>query len=459
MTAAVVRSSSSRLAVRSIRRAMSTTPGKLRARSAVSVAGIVVLWAISLAAVLTAGHVIDGIGLTTVPAMIDAQRIHATLADADREAADAFLTGGTGTAERRYQSDVTAASDELERAAEHNGDGAPAARQLASIIALVAEYQGLVQTARTDNRQDFPVGAAYLRRASTLMHEPGDGILARVDSLDRMNSADLAVEDSSLWLVVVTVTASGLVTAALLALLVSLQAFIKRRFKRRWNARLLGSTALLGFLGCWLALQSVVSYEGLAMAERQAFPRLYAMWQMRSLVADASGNEWLSLVARGNGAAFDSAFNKETSEIVAGRLSQDSVRLARLGRVSFGGMLAAEIRAADFPGERDATVAVLAAYEVFLDADAAVRAKAATGDYDGAVALALDARGGHLEAAFSDLAGSLDAVIGLLQRRFDDAIGRSRPGPALLLAISFLSGSAVWLVVGGVRPRIAEYTA
>jgi hypothetical protein len=46
--------------------------------------------------------VIDGIGLTTVPAMIDAQRIHAILADADREAADAFLTGGAGSAERRY---------------------------------------------------------------------------------------------------------------------------------------------------------------------------------------------------------------------------------------------------------------------------------------------------------------------------------------------------------------------
>jgi hypothetical protein len=438
---------------------MSTTPGKLRARTAVIVAGIVVLWTVSLTAVLAADRAIDGIGLTTVPAMIDAQRIHATLADADREAADAFLAGGAGSAERRYEADVAAASDELERAAEHNGDGVPAGRQLASVIALVAEYQGLVQTARTDNRQDFPVGAAYLRRASTLMHEPGDGILARVDSLEGMNSADLAGEDSSLWLVVATGAACGVMTAVLLALLVSLQAFVRRRFRRRRNTRLLGSTALLGLLGCCLALQSVISYDGLATAERQAFPRLYAMWQMRSLVADASGNEWLSLVARGNGAAFDSAFNRETSQLVAGRLTPDSIRLARLGRVAFGGMLAAEIRAADFPGERDAAVAVLAAYEVFLHADAAVRAKATTGDYDGAVALALDARSGHLETAFSDLTGSLYAAIALVQRRFDDGIGRSRPGPPLLLAISLLSAAAAWLVVGGVRPRIAEYTA
>jgi hypothetical protein len=446
---------------RSVARALSTTPGKLRLWSLLVVSSVALLWLAGGTAVITMQDTVDSIGHHTVPAIIDARQIHATLADADRAAADAFLSSTVGNAspQRQYEADIGAAGRDLEQAAEHNTAGGQASQALETLIAMLTEYRGLVETARADNRLGYPLGAAYLRRASALMHDPRVGILARVDSLDALNSRDLSDEDSFLWL-----TAAALVGFALLAivafgLLVSMQVFIRRRFRRRRNKRLLGATALLVLLSGWLTVQSLSSYRSLATAEQQAFPRLHALWQARSLAADANGNESLSLIARGNGTAFDDAFKAETSQLADARLPSDAAASAARGQVLFGGILADEVRAASFPGELDSVTAVLSAYQRFLAADAAVRARAAAGDYDGAVALALGAHEGQLGAAFASLDAAFDRAIAVVQRHFDEAIGAAGPAGPVAGGVALLTLSIACLVLWGVQPRIVEYRA
>jgi hypothetical protein len=440
-------------------RKLSTTPGKLRLRSMLIVAGATMLSLSGGATVMSADGTVDRIGHHTELAIIDAQRIHSTLADADRLAADAFLAGSAASIApyRQYEADIMTASHELEQAAEHNGAGGKATQELEAIIAMTTEYRGLVETARADSRQDFPVGAAYLRRASALMHRPVDGILARVDSLDALSSRDLVEEDSDLAMTAAALVAFALIAIVVFSLLVSLQGFIRRRFRRRWNRPLLGATVLLTVVLGWLIGQSVSSYRSLTIAEQQAFPRVHALWQARSLAADANGNESLSLIARGNGAAFDNAFKAETKQLVSDTLTVDSIDLAAHGQVRFGGLLADEIRSASFSGEREAATAILYAYHAFLFGDGSIRAKATAGDYDGAVALAVGSGPGRLAAAFDDLEAAFDRAITIIQRYSDQAIAAASPSTPLIVGVPLFGISIVILVLWGVRPRIAEY--
>jgi hypothetical protein len=442
-----------------LRERTSTTPGRLWVMSVVLAAVSGLLWLAGSSTVVTAQTKVDQIGHRSGPAVIDAQKIHGALADADRSAANAFLsTGEQSLAPRqRYERDIALATHDLEQAAEHNTAGSQASDDLQAVNAAVAQYTGLVEAARANGRQGFPVGAAYLRAASRLMHQPGDGILARVDALAAVNSGNASVEYNSLWYLAALLAVFFAFGALLFALLISTQGYVRRRFRRRRNNRLMVATVLLLLLSGVMAGQALYTYRNLQTAEEQAFPRLHQLWQARATVADLNGNESLSLIARGNGSAFDEAFKAETLQLVDRPLTDALVEDAAQGKVQFKGLLADEIKQGGFPGERAAAVRALRAYQQFLAADAAVRARASTGDHDGAVALALGSSQGQLGAAFADLDAALGAAIEIDQREFDQAISRATPNLALNLAIPLCAVGIAVLVVWGLQPRIAEY--
>jgi site-specific DNA recombinase len=73
---------------------------------------------------------------------------------------------------------VTAASDELERAAEHNGDGAPAARQLASVIGRVGavtpvRVATLTRRSTDEEHQPYSIGAQDTRLDAYILSQEG----------------------------------------------------------------------------------------------------------------------------------------------------------------------------------------------------------------------------------------------------------------------------------------------
>src|SRR5690242_4533659 len=123
------------------------------------------------------------------PLSLDAEQIYTSLSDAGATAASAFLAGGLEPAQarQRYQADITQAAIKIEAASALVGSSAARtqlpgqlARKTAAADAAIGDdlailsgqlpaYADEVGTARADNRLGLPLGAAYLREASTLL--------------------------------------------------------------------------------------------------------------------------------------------------------------------------------------------------------------------------------------------------------------------------------------------------
>ena len=105
------------------------------------------------------------------PLTADAASIYRSLADADTTAAAGFLAGDeeSEATRERYATDIATASALLVKASANSGVRTGRARRSRSSISRLPRYAGLVETARTNNRQGLPLGGAYLRYANEQM--------------------------------------------------------------------------------------------------------------------------------------------------------------------------------------------------------------------------------------------------------------------------------------------------
>jgi hypothetical protein len=423
----------------------------------VIVIGTCMLWLVGEAAVVTARAEVDGFGYRTAPAMASALRLHAYLADADRLAANDFLLGSQGENEKRqeYELDLAAAVRELERAAELDEPAGRAGEQLQQISTLLIQYTGLVESARAYAHPPSPVGAAYLREASALMHRPDDGILARVDILATPNADDRAMDQMRLRPLMGMVVAFFAIALILLGLLVYTQAFLRRRFRRRSSPPILAAMFLLVALSAWMVLHSLTTYRNLSVAEGAAFAKLHRLSLMKSLAADANANESLSLIGRGDNGILQNEFQATTEQLANPPLTDDMADAGARGDIRFNGLLADELRDTTPPEDRAAPVRVLRGYQEFLAVDASFRAKAVAGKRDDAIALVVGST--QFGTAFADLNIALEQRIEVEQARFDSAVASARPGLDTDAGIWLGAAAIALLVLRSLRPRIAEY--
>jgi len=166
-----------------------TTPGRLRLLL-VTLVILSLAWGV-VAALIANQHASAAADVVAVsePLSLDAEQIYQSLSDADATAANAFLFGGIepAAARQRYQADIAQAAIRIQAASALVGSsaartqvpgkltkqasaaGSATGNDLATLSAGLPVYTGYVETARADNRQLLPVGAAYLREASDLL--------------------------------------------------------------------------------------------------------------------------------------------------------------------------------------------------------------------------------------------------------------------------------------------------
>jgi hypothetical protein len=414
-----------------------STPGRLAILMAALIIAGLATGVAGVVGAIQRADAVDAVRARSGPLAVRAQDLYRSLSDADATAAAAFLSNGVEpTALRdRYQSDIAAASAALAAA----GSGSTTAQDaVAQITAALPVYTGLVETARTYNRQQLPLGAAYLREASGLMRQR---LLPAANQLYQAETKQLAADRGSAagfpWvaLPLALITLAGLVLA---------QRLLSRRTNRLFNVGLLGSTAVTVALVLWLGLSWFAAQSHLHSSDRDGSAQVEVLAQARIAALQARADEALTLVARGNGGAFETDYQAQIKTLG--------------GTDGKGGLLLqARGQAAD-PAVRAAVDSASSDNQRWRAVHVKLRAADDGGDYPGAVALAIGGDQGSAASIFTQLDQNLAQAIARSNTTFGQQAGAA--GGALsgldigvaILTVLLLAG-----VIVGFQQRIAEY--
>jgi hypothetical protein len=420
-----------------VRGRAATTPGRLRLAMAAVVLAALVAGVVLVGVTAVQRNATDAVATRDEPLMVAADGLYASLSDADATAATTFLRGGTEPADlrARYLADLRRASVQLAGLG-RRVQGSSGAGAVAAIGAQLPVYSGLIETARANNRQGFPVGSAYLRQASDTMRRtilPAAGRLYAAEAERLGDNQRTGTSTGGLVAVLIA-------CAAALAVLVGAQVFVARRTHRVFNIPLVAATVVLAGLLAWVAIAMTSARDSLARAQRDGSDAVQVLSAARILWLRAQADESLALVARGGGAKYvdDVAVVDRLLEPPRGLLGEASRLAARTGSTTGVGDLTAT-----WHGVR-AEHARVAGLE-------------SAGNFGDAVRLAV---GAHArEAALGDrLNRRFGELLASAQRRFDDAAGSARSAlRALIVAIALLLVLAAVLGLLGLQTRLNEY--
>ena len=306
--------------VPSLRRVARTTPGVV-----VLVALAVVVCCAVAAAVCVAdlNHRIaehNTVLQRSEPFAYAAQNLYAALSEADAAAASAFLSGGiqTPAMRERYQQAVAAAASALTDVTAGATDE-DVRTAVAGIAAQLATYTGLVEAARANNLQGFPVGSAYLREASSLMQNellPGaEQILAR----------DLAAVDTG-QRNVASVSTVSIVLLSLLLIGTAVGSWIlARRTNRQFNLGLVVAAVCVLIAITWIGVATRLAAADIERSRTEGTARFAQLANARILAQQARTDETLQLIGRGDITAGEKSF-QATSTNCCSRLQAGAGR-------------------------------------------------------------------------------------------------------------------------------------
>jgi hypothetical protein len=350
-----------------------------------------------------------------------AQNLYAALSSADAAAATSFLSGGTQTPlmRARYQQALTAAASALADATA----GAPdvATREaLAAISARLVTYSGLVEAARANNVQRFPLGSAYLREASSVMQNdllPAarsilSAGLARVDQAQRQVASPPIASVVSLTVALATIGACSVLMLTLT--------------NRRFNIGLVGSGLLIVVVVVWIVAGTRLAADDINRARSEGTARFGDLAEARILAQQARTDEMLQIIARGDADVGEAAYARHIQSLHA-----------RLG------------------GESPSTAAAVdrwvAAHGIQTDAYRA-------GEYQRAVDLAIGPDGGGSAPEFaiveSNLRSEMEAARVRQREGLSDA-GRYLAGAPTTTVVAMVLAAAA--AAFGLWPRLKEF--
>jgi hypothetical protein len=421
-----------------VRERVATTPGKLVAISVL--VGVVALLFGTAAGLAERSrqHAAQAVRSQTEPLLRNAATLYASLSDANATATTTFLTGGLEPQTRRlrYQADLQSASDALSALTKQVGNSPDARSALTTISRQLPVYAGLVETARANNRQGFPVGAAYLRAASGMLTASTTGILPAANRLYGIEAQRLTASyrsgTSSTTLIVFVLAA-----VATLALLLLTAVYLRRVSRRTFNVPVVAGTVALLALSIWGIAGFVREQNALATAQRDGSDPVQVLSATSILASRAESDESLTLVNRGS----------DTQD----PLDFAAVQKALGPLIGEGAMLDARTATS---AEAQALAGDFAAYAA---EHARIGRLETAGEIPNAISLDVGTEAsGHSPA--DRINANLKAQAAAAQARFSSsATDATSALTGLSIAIPVLTVLAAVLVLFGLRRRINEY--
>ncbi|GGM88625.1 hypothetical protein GCM10011609_26720 [Lentzea pudingi] len=409
-----------------MRWATGTPPGRLSAMAAVLVALCLLAGLVGAVDIAQRRAALTEVTQRGIPLARAALDVYQSLSEADAAANSAFLVGDkAGPSERAgYLDHVQKAAVALSTAAAN----APTAttETVARLTAQLTNYAGLVDTAHTENKRGFALGAAYLRQASALVREVllPDSLALYREELGKLTQAQRDAS-SVAWLAI---------TSCLLALaaLVAVQLYLRETTRRTLNRGLLVATAAVLLSIGWLVTTSFAAANEVDTSLRGK-SRTEALAEARINALTARSTEALARVERSNADPYEQEFRAARDKLNAGK---DSL-----------GSLAGAAERFDEQSEEKRTVeAAISHWRDWQELHERNRSTPATADWSGTAKLAtqLDEK----------LAEALRRSEETFQNGAAGAVNSLRGADFVLVTSMLVAAAAAGL---GMAPRIREY--
>jgi predicted hotdog family 3-hydroxylacyl-ACP dehydratase len=423
-----------RAALRWGRERFATTPGRLVLISLSVVVGAVVFGAIAIGAEQSRERAAKAARSQTEPLLVQAKNLYTSLSDANATVATGLLSGGVEAAanRNRYLGDLAVVSTALSTLTRAAGTAGNASAALGTIADQLPTYSGLIETARTDNRLGFPIGAAYVRAAALLMTSrmlPAADHLYTIEA-ERLNDDYRTGTSASALLAFVAASAGALI------LLLLAQWYVTRISRRILNVAMVVATVVVAGVSAWGIVGLLSAQNALKNAERNGSDSVEALSAATVLLSRAQGDLSLAIVNRGTDTADPNDFKvvRRVLERPGGVIAEISALAGRTGTPA---------AAQQFDRE-------YAAYQA--------KTRELTGLEDGgqltdAIALAPQA-----SAISEELSHGLAQQIDAAQARFKRAAADATSAfDGLAFAIPLIIALAAVLALIGLRQRINEY--
>ncbi|MGJ5751474.1 hypothetical protein FB563_4185 [Streptomyces puniciscabiei] len=425
-----------------LRDAATTEPGRLRIIGAVLALLVVAFGAVTAWQASERAAAADDVLHRSQPLSSGAADIYRSLADANTAASSGFLAGGQETAASRdrYETDIRTAASGLVTAAANAEPGSASEATIARLNKLLPEYKGLIERARTYNRQGYPVGGAYLRYANEKMQK--EMLPAAEDLYTKENQrldADYGDATPYPWVAI----ALGVLALAALGWA---QHRTYRRTNRVLNHGLVAASAATTVALLWLVVGHAVARSELNGSYDHGIRSLTVLHDARIASLKARGNENLSLVARGaetvtvGGKTYDAYYYDFDKDMTT--LGQGLTRATKL---------------ADDQGGSAPVTSAEGNMAVWKQRHAAARTEDENGNYQQALDKVIGAKGATGEC-FDSVDRNLAQAIDHEQTEFQRAAGDGRdamtglPLGAAVLAVLGAAGA-----LAGIGRRLSEY--
>ena len=417
-----------------LRERTTTTPGRLVLISILIAAGAVGFGLIAAGAERSRAHAAQAVQAQTEPLLGQAVALYTALSDANATATATFLSGGLEpSAERaRYLSDLRRASDALAVLTREVGSSSGEAAAVRTIIERLPIYVGMVESARANNRQGLPIGAAYLRQASGVLTGtilPAADQLYAVEAGRLLNDYGTGIGTTALVVLIASI-------AVALIVLVLTMRYLTRISQRIVNVPVAIATGVLLVVSVW-ALIGVLGEQGALASARRDSDSVELLSAASVLLSRAQSDQSLILVSRGSDEVdpLDFALVMRTLG-PPGRLLAQATAANRGAGVGAGQQLSRT-----FGAYRAETRQVTNLETHGLTFQAIAIASSATARAIG-------------DSLNDNLAGQIDAG----QRRFQaDAANATSSLSGLEIAIPLLTAVGTVLALLGLRQRLQEY--
>ena len=299
-----------------VRAFVRSSPARLIALGLLLLGICLVAGAVTAAEVGDRQHALDRLLSAAEPDANSAQHLYTSLSVADAAAGTAFISGGLEPQPVRdhYDQAIGEAAAELvaqsarvgtQEAAEPDND----AELRTGIATELPVYTGLIETARTNNREGHPVGAAYLSEASNLMQ---GSMLPQAERLQEHRWA--AITETQRDHVRPPWAAIGLPILALAAL-IGAQYYLARRWRRVLNPGLLAASGVLLILLSWTVIAGSFSAVATASGRDHGAIPGDRLTTSRILAQQARAAETLKLVRRDASSDYDNTFDNSITRL------------------------------------------------------------------------------------------------------------------------------------------------